>query len=406
MVKVIKSIRLIFICAVSFLLALLIFGFFAIPDEISTLDSNKTSVNVIYSLDPLNQKTQVEKSGGESIVDVRVNLFKAIPVKTSRIKVEKRRYVVPSGKIFGLRIYTAGVVVVSTDKVDSQNGACFPAQDAGIMKGDIIISMNSLEIKDHTQVARLIANCGGAAIKVVFVRGGQTFETYFTPAYSSSREGYVGGLWIRDSAAGIGTMTFYEKSSGAYGGLGHAVCDVDTGEILPLSEGDVVEAEIGSCRKGRSGEAGELCGSFSGNAFGELYANTSSGVFGILGSVDGDETEIPVAIKSEIKTGKAKIIATVDKEGPKYYDVEIERIYSDNTDNRNMAIKITDKELLEKTGGIVQGMSGSPIIQNNKLVGAVTHVFINEPSRGYGIFAENMLEKCDEILNSKIAAAS
>ncbi len=125
-----------------------------------------------------------------------------------------------------------------------------------------------------------------------------------------------------------------------------------------------------------------------------------------MGSVDGDETEIPVAIKSEIKTGKAKIIATVDKEGPKYYDVEIERIYSDNTDNRNMAIKITDKELLEKTGGIVQGMSGSPIIQNNKLVGAVTHVFINEPSRGYGIFAENMLEKCDEILNSKIAAAS
>lgn len=406
MQKAIKSIKIILICAVSFLLALLIFGFFVIPDEISTLDSNKTSVNVIYSLDPLKQKTQAEKSGGESIVDVRVNLFKAIPVKNSRLKFQKRRYVVPSGKIFGLRIYTTGVIVVSTDKVDSQNGTCFPAQEAGIMKGDIIIGMNSLEIKDHTQVAQLISNCGGEAIKVVFVRGEQTFETYFTPVYSPSQEKYVGGLWIRDSAAGIGTMTFYEKSTGAYGGLGHAVCDIDTGEILPLSEGDVVEAEISSCRKGRSGEAGELCGSFSGNAFGELYANTASGVFGVLGSVDGNETEIPMAIKSEVKTGKAKIIATVDKNGPEYYDIEIERIYSDNAANRNMTIKITDKNLLEKTGGIVQGMSGSPIIQNNRLVGAVTHVFINEPSRGYGIFAENMLEKCDEILNCKIPAAS
>ncbi len=406
MVKAIKYIRIVLICTVSFLLTLLIFGFFVIPDEINTLDSNKTNVNVIYSLDPLNPKTQATKSVGENIIDVRINLFKAIPVKNSRVKVQKRRYVVPSGEIFGLRIYTQGVVVISTDKVDSESGTRFPAHEAGITKGDIIINMNSVEIKDHTQVAELISNCGGAAIKVIFVRNGQIFETYFTPVYSSVQSKYVGGLWIRDSAAGIGTMTFYEKLSGIYGGLGHAVCDVDTGEVLPLSEGDVVEAEISSCRKGRSGEAGELCGSFSGDAFGELYANTTSGVFGVLGNINRDEEEIPVAIKSEVKTGKAKIIATVDRDGPKYYDIEIERIYIDDTDNRNMIVKITDKELLQKTGGIVQGMSGSPIIQNNKLVGAVTHVFINEPSRGYGIFAENMLEKCDEILKSGISDAS
>lgn len=406
MVKTVKYIKTVLVFAVSFLLGLLIFGFVAIPDEINTLDSDKMRLNVIYSLDPLNHETQAIKSAQEKTIDVKVNLFKAIPVKNSRVKVQKRRYVVPSGEIFGLRIYTRGVVVISTDKVDFENGTRFPAQEAGIKKGDVIINMNSVEIKNHTQVAELISNCGGVSIKVIYIRDGQILETYFTPVYSSAQGKYVGGLWIRDSAAGIGTMTFYEKSSGAYGGLGHAVCDIDTGEILPLSKGDVVEAEISNCHKGTAGEAGELCGSFSGSAFGELYANTSSGVFGVLGIINADKAEIPVAIKSEVKTGKAQIIATVDSGGPKYYDIEIERIYLDDGENRNMIIKITDQELLQKTGGIVQGMSGSPIIQNKMLVGAVTHVFINEPNRGYAIFAENMLEKCDEIINSRISEAS
>lgn len=406
MIKAIKFVKFFLIGGITVLLGLLVLGFYAIPDEISTLDSEKAMFNVVYSLDPIGKKTQTLKLVGDGVIDVRVNLFKAIPVKNSRVKVQKRRYVVPSGEIFGLRLYTQGVVVISTDKVDTESGTRYPAQEAGIVKGDIIISMNSEEIKDHIQVADLIKGSQGAAITIVFVRNGQTFQTIFVPAYSSSQGKYIGGLWIRDSAAGIGTMTFYEKSTGAYGGLGHAVCDVDTGEILPISEGDIVEAEISGCHKGRSGEAGELCGSFSGDAFGELYANTSSGVFGLLGKVQSSADEIPVAVKTEVKTGRAQIIATVDGEGPKYYDIEIEKINVGDSENRNMIIKITDKELLEKTGGIVQGMSGSPIIQNKMLVGAVTHVFINEPSRGYGIFAENMLETCDEILNLEFKKAS
>ena len=406
MVKTVKILRLVLVCAVAVLLLLLVFGFVSIPDEISALDSDEMKLNVIFSLDPVEQKTRSQKSFGEGSIDVKVNLFKTIPVKNSRLKLQKRRYVVPSGEIFGLRIYTKGVVVISTDKVDTNEGERFPARDAGIEKGDVIIAIDGKTVTDHSQVAELISRSGGSALRVTFVRGGQSFETLFVPAYSLAAEKFVGGLWIRDSAAGIGTMTYYEKSTGAYGGLGHAVCDVDTGDILPLFEGDIVEAKISGCHKGVSGKAGELCGSFSGDAFGELFGNTSSGVFGVLEKSGFDSKEIPVAVKSEVKTGKAQIISTVDEGGPKYYEIEIEKIFLNDSENRNMIIKITDKELLEKTGGIVQGMSGSPIIQNQMLVGAVTHVFINEPSRGYAIFAENMLEKCDEILNGEMKKAS
>lgn len=409
MVKTVKILRIVLICTVVSLLSLLIFGFFSIPDEISTLDSEGMKLNVIYSLDPLDNRAQTFKNSGEGVIDVKVNLFKAIPVKNSRVKVQRRRYVVPSGEIFGLRLYTRGVVVISTDIIDTPSGAKYPAKDAGIVKGDIIIAMNGKAVNDHTQVSDMIKGSEGNAIKIAFVRNGQSFETLFTPVYSSAQGKFVGGLWIRDSAAGIGTMTFYEKSTGAYGGLGHAVCDVDTGEILPLSEGDIVEAKISGCHKGRSGEAGELCGSFSGDAFGELFGNTSSGVFGLLGTIKNNSPisdEMPVAVKSEVKTGKARIISTVDETGPQYYDIEIEKIYIDDAQNRNMIIRITDEKLLEKTGGIVQGMSGSPIVQNKMLVGAVTHVFINEPGKGYAIFAENMIEKCDEVLKEEFQKAS
>lgn len=396
MIKVIKSLRLVIISAVVITLGLLVFGALSIPDEFSTIDTEKKSINVIYSLDPLEHDAALKRNKDEAI-NVRISLFKAIPVKNSRVKFTKRRYVVPSGEIFGLRLYTRGVVVVSTEKVDTSAGERNPAQEAGIIKGDLIISIDSVEVTDHIQVSKLISGSCGAPLHIVFEREQKTYETLFTPVYSEARGRYIGGLWIRDSAAGIGTLTFYEKSTGAYGGLGHAICDVDTGKTLPLSEGDVVGATVNGCTKGKPGEAGELCGSFSGASFGELFANTPSGVFGVLNEVDLEKNELPVAVKSEVKTGKAEIIATVDENGPAHYDIEIERISTDNGENRNMVIRITDKRLLEKTGGIVQGMSGSPIIQNKKLVGAVTHVFVNEPDRGYGILAEKMLEVSDAV---------
>ena len=404
MKKIAKGIKLVLFSVVLLALGLLVFGFFTIPDDIYVLDENKKTINTIYSVSPISNGSKSLQN--EKAISVKVELLGAIPVKQSTLKLKTRKYVVPSGEIFGLRLYTEGVVVVSTDKVDTSSGERYPAEEAGISKGDIIISIDSQEIKDHVQVSQLISKSGGKPLRFVVERDGKRRETVFTPVYSEALQKYLGGLWIRDSAAGIGTLTYYDKENGVYGGLGHPVCDVDTGKILPLAEGDVVGAVISGCTKGRSGEAGELCGSFSGDSFGELFSNSKVGVYGILFSAPKEKNEMPVAVGKEVKTGKAKIISTVDEGGPNYYEIEIERISLDDPDNRNMIIRVTDKALLEKTGGIVQGMSGSPIVQNGMLVGAVTHVFVNEPQRGYAIFAQNMVEFGEKLLEGESEKAA
>ena len=201
-------------------------------------------------------------------------------------------------------------------------------------------------------------------------------------------------MWVRDSSAGIGTVTFYDESTGLFGGLGHPVCDVDTGGILPLSSGDVVDVNITGVRKSTEGNAGELQGIFvSDKACGTLYTNNQYGVFGALKNCPSPYSPIPMGLKQEIQLGEASILTTIDGDKPQEYSISIEKIdYRSDNSNKNMVIKITDEKLLSLTGGIVQGMSGSPIIQNGKLIGAVTHVFVNEPTKGYAIFCENMYE--------------
>lgn len=225
-------------------------------------------------------------------------------------------------------------------------------------------------------------------------RGNLTFSVNVTPAKSASENRYKLGAWVRDSSAGIGTMTFYDETSGIFGGLGHAVCDIDTGEILPLQSGEVVPVDINGVVKGVSGEPGELRGSFAkGETLGALTQNGETGVYGKLRNFTAQEERVEVAMKQDVHTGAAQIITTIDGSGPQYFDVELEKVhFNDSSPTRNIIVKITDEKLLEQTGGIVQGMSGSPIIQDGKLVGAVTHVFVNDPTRGYGIFAENMLK--------------
>jgi stage IV sporulation protein B len=208
---------------------------------------------------------------------------------------------------------------------------------------------------------------------------------------------YKAGLWLRDSSAGIGTLTFYDGKTGVFGGLGHAVCDVDTMSVIPLSGGDALSAVINGCYKGSNGATGELCGVFGSEKIGSLMINGSSGVYGRLNQYDKNAKSLPVASRQEIKLGPAQIISTVDNGGPEYYDIEIIKInLAADTNERNMTIEIKDEGLISKTGGIVQGMSGSPIVQDGYFVGAVTHVFLNNCLQGYGIFAENMMKTCDE----------
>ena len=225
-------------------------------------------------------------------------------------------------------------------------------------------------------------------------RGNLTFSVEVTAVKSVSEERYKLGAWVRDSSAGIGTLTFYDPGSGIFGGLGHAVCDIDTGEILPLQSGEVVPVNISGVVRGEVGEPGELRGSFAkGSVLGTLAQNGETGVYGQMRGFLTNQEAMSVAMKQEVHTGSAQIITTIDSGGYQYYDVQIEKVhFNDGSPTRNLIVRITDETLLEKTGGIVQGMSGSPIIQDGKLVGAVTHVFVNDPTRGYGIFAENMLK--------------
>ena len=230
-------------------------------------------------------------------------------------------------------------------------------------------------------------------MEVVLKRDNKEIETSVTPVYSESTQTYEAGMWVRDSSAGIGTITYYKADGTSFAGLGHPVCDVDTGEIVPISSGEVASVNINGVKSGVSGSPGELIGSFiSTDAIGEISLNNAYGIFGTMNNKTSLNDAIPMAFKQDISLGKATILTTIDGTSPKEYSIEIEKIdYNSNESSKNMVIHITDEELLSKTGGIVQGMSGSPIIQNGKLIGAVTHVFVNDPTKGYGIFCENMI---------------
>lgn len=397
MKKTVKSLCAALILFCSLLMSVVVYGFYTLPDDIYALSGG--NIDVGFYTCSFNNEAQTDRTRLASKVGeykVNISLFNRIPVKISNLTVSDRRYVVPSGDIIGLRMFTEGVMVVATDTVDTRKGSVNPSKAAKLEKGDVITGINGVKVESSAQVEKIISSSEGENLEIEYRRNGNTYFTGITPVYSVEEKCYKTGLWIRDSAAGIGTMTFFEKSTGFFACLGHAVCDIDTGELLPLSNGDIVDASINGCVRGRAGTAGELCGSFNSRSLGTLYLNDSCGVFGYLDNKAADAKEIPIALAEEITVGQAQIISTVENNGKAYYSIEIEKLSPDDKDGKNMIIKITDSNLIEKTGGIVQGMSGSPIIQNGRLVGAVTHVFLNDPTRGYGIFAETMLKRARE----------
>lgn len=322
-----------------------------------------------------------------------MKLFGMVPIKTAQVKTQERCYVVPGGVPFGVKLYTEGVIVVGMTDVDTSDGAVNPARLAGICEGDAILKISGCQVNTTEDVAKAFENCDGNPIDVELRRGASVFTLKFTPALSASQKMYKAGLWVRDSSAGIGTMTFYDPQNGTFGGLGHGICDVDTGELMPLMSGAAVAVSITGCQPSRNGAPGELHGYFHNDKIiGSLKINGETGVYGYSRGAVLQGEPLPVAMKQEISEGAAKIITTLDDSGPQEYEIEIVKIYyNGSSQQKNMVIKVTDPRLIEKTGGIVQGMSGSPIIQNGMLVGAVTHVFVNNSSQGYAVFAENML---------------
>lgn len=409
MLKAVNTIKYIVVSAVTAALAILIYSFYAVPNEMSAAPDSKINLNVMYSLSYTTTEMteqEIERLGKEGSYQVNVRLFKSIPVKTVSMTVSKRRYVVVSGSIFGLRLFTRGVVIVNTNAVDTAQGAYNAAEAAGLKSGDLIISINNKTIKSCAEVAKIFSDYNGTPFNLTYERNGNSYTVPFAPVYSVSEKKYLAGIWIKDSAAGIGTMTYFIKENGAFASLGHGIYEGEANMVLPLSGGDIVHAQINGCLKSESGKAGELCGTFTSNSCGTICQNCETGLYGYLNVNDFSGTSMPVAMNSEVKVGKAQIISTVDKDGPKKYDIEIEKIDIKDGSNKNMTIKITDKALIEKTGGIVQGMSGSPIIQNGMFVGAVTYVLVNDPTHGYAILAQNMISASDQAQQSQLKSAS
>lgn len=402
MVKAVKALRNVLLTVTLFLLAALVYGFYAVPDEIVSAREKPANVSYIYTL--TYEENQRAERNNESelsdIYDVNVSFLNIVPVKNSSLTVSERDYVAISGELFGLRLFTEGIIIVGIDEVETAKGKENPAEKAGLQKGDIIVSIDGALVRSCNQVSEIIEKSGGKTMKIEYRRKAESFIADFKASYSETEGKYKAGIWIRDSAAGIGTMTFTEPETGMFASLGHGVCDVDTGEILPVFEGDIVEAKVNGCYMGQRGKAGELCGVFSSESKGILYVNCQCGVYGKMNEKLAEKVLYPVAFNDEVKKGKAQMISTVDETGPQVFDIEITKISKENSEGKNLVIKVIDEDLLSKTGGIVQGMSGSPIIQNGMLVGAVTHVFINDPSQGYAIFSRRML---DEMHSAKLS---
>ena len=331
-------------------------------------------------------------------------LFHTIPVKIVNVELVEEKEVTLCGAPFGIKMFTNGVMVVGVADIQGENETVNPASIAGLKTGDIITTLNGQSVNRNEEVAESVEESGGQPIEIDFLREQESMSATLVPVRSALDGTFKAGLWVRDSTAGIGTLTFYDPATKAFAGLGHGICDTDTAELMPLRNGEIVPVTINGVVKGRKGAPGELRGYFNTDVpMGTLNANLEQGVYGQMNQGAAKEQNltgetVSVAMKQEVQAGPVQILATVDGGQPRYYDAVIEKVsYHETESSKNMVLRITDQALLDATGGIVQGMSGSPVVQNGKLVGAITHVFVNDPTHGYGIFAENMLGTCQMV---------
>lgn len=364
------------------------------PDVVSLNGNAKTtsiSIRSPLELSPL-------QSG---VAKLNMKLFNQIPLKTVRVNVIPDLKVIPGGQTIGVKVKSAGILVVGHHQViGDSNQKASPGEEAGIQIGDLITHLNGAALKEIKDVALIAEGAGKTKkpIKVTLKRAGQTVQTSIRPAYDKQDQAWRLGLYIRDSAAGVGTLTFYAPDQGVYGALGHVITDMNTQTPIVVGSGQILQSSVTSIAKSESGEPGEKRAHFikEGKTLGTIERNTPFGIFGKM--TDNPEhsvyqQSIPVAFSDEIKEGPAEILTVVEGQRVERYKVDIVHVSKQNApQTKGIVLRITDSRLIEKTGGIVQGMSGSPIIQNGKLIGAVTHVFVNDPKSGYGCFIEWMLQ--------------
>lgn len=340
-------------------------------------------------------KTKVNELGK---IDFDLSFFNIFKLKEINVNVISKTKVIPMGNAIGMKLYTDGVLVVGMSEIEGKK----PYENSGIKEGDRIVQIDKKAIDNTEDLMEAVNKCSGKEISVKYIRDNTTITTSIKPIKNSGNQ-YKIGLWVRDAAAGVGTLTFYEPSSGMFGTLGHGILDVDTSELIKIANGELVTTNILNITKGKKGDPGEIRGTIeSGHTIGNIDKNTSLGVFGTLNKTPyiniQNNDEIEVALREEIKIEDAQIICELENGKREKYNIKIQKVFlNNNKDNKSMLIKITDEKLLEKTGGIIQGMSGAPIIQNGKFIGAVTHVLVNDPTIGYGVFADIMIKQMREI---------
>ena len=359
------------------------------------LGINIKNSNVVTASSNLNNSI-VEETGK---MELKLNLFNLFSVKDVTVNIIPKTTVVPLGKAIGMKLYTEGVLVVGMSEIEGKK----PYENSGIETGDKIIEINNIEISNTDELIQCVNNSNGSNVEIKYINDKNEEEVAnILPAKTSNNE-YKLGLWVRDAAAGVGTITFYEPSTGEFGALGHGINDVDTYELIDIANGELVNTNIIDIVKGEEGSPGEIRGIIEGErTIGSISKNTSFGVYGnVLDTTKlsiNKNSELEVANRSEIKTGKAQIMCELENGKVQNYEIEIQKIFlENNSDNKSMLIKVTDKELIEKTGGIIQGMSGAPIIQNGKFIGAVTHVLVNDPQMGYAVFGDLMIKQMREV---------
>lgn len=400
MKKILKMLLLVFFLMIIYVYVLAIEK---IPSKITLFEGEDINLKTVLGIN-FNYADTIETSSSEgNKKNIQVSFLDNIPIKNVDVNVIPKTKVIPLGNIAGVKLYTNGVLVVGMSEIEGKDNQRYkPYVNTGIEEGDTIIKVNNKEINSTDDLIETVNQSEGNKIKINYIHEKETKECSITPVETINKE-YKIGLWVRDSAAGVGTITFYEPSNKTFGALGHGITDIDTNELINIASGEFITTKILNITKGEVGTPGKIQGTIDNQTnIGTISKNTKFGIYGKvdnLSSINIDKSkEMDVALRDEIKQGKATILCSLDNQTPQEYEIEIEKIFKDNNyDNKSMQIKVTDERLLNKTGGIIQGMSGSPIIQNEKFVGAITHVLVNNPQEGYGVFADIMLKKASEI---------
>ena len=383
----------------------------AIPEKITIFEGEDISLKTFFgiTLHAEEDVLTVSANTGQKTIHtvgnekVSVSLFDKLFIKSVDVSVLPKTTVIPVGNIAGVKLYTNGVLVVGMSEIEGEDNKTYkPYENTGIEEGDTIVKINDNLVNSTDELIEKVNMSKGEKVEIEYIHEEETKECSITPVKTNEEE-YKLGLWVRDSAAGVGTVTFYEPATQSFGALGHGITDIDTGDLLNIASGEFVTAKVLNIKKGEDGNPGKIQGTVEEQeTIGEITKNTEFGIYGKiqdLSSLNIDTSkEMEVAMRDEIELGKATILCSLDNQTVKEYEIEITKIYKDNHyNNKSMEIKVTDEELIEKTGGIIQGMSGAPIIQNGKFIGAVTHVLVNSSTEGYAIFGDLMLKQSKQV---------